>query len=429
MPFSRRLFLRGAAGTLLALPFLESLAPQRAAADGTSPKRLLWWYTPNGHNMADWIPATTGDDYVPSPIIEPLSAWREHMTVVSGLRNHGCIDGAKGHAGSAGAFLTCAAMDETRTWNGVSIDQIAAAAIGSQTPFPSLEIGLEAGSSGNCSSATCGYGSNISWSGPETPRPKIVDPTALFQRLFGTAGATPPEELERRRVLRLSILDDVKGDIADLDRRLPVRDQLKLDEYTTAVRELELRIDALDGVTCEPGEPPADATDVPTRLELMADLMVKAMECDLTRVCTFMLGNAASNQPYDWLGMPEWHHALSHHGQDPETLAKLTRIGRWQNEVFARFLQRLADTTDPEGGTLLDSTVILMGSGMSDGHYHRNDDLPLLLFGGGGVFRHGHHLRSVDAPLADLNLAMLAAVGVEQDRLGVAGTGPLAGLT
>lgn len=427
---TRRAFLRGASGAVLALPALESLVGRRAVADDAAPRRVLFWYTPNGHAMRDWIPTSEGPGYTLSPILEPLERHRHRFTVVSGLWNHGCQEGADGHAGSAGAFLTCAGLREDRTWNGVSIDQRIAQAIGAATPFPSLEIGMESGEAGTCGDGICGYGSNISWSGPETPRAKVVDPEALFVRLFGDgSGELPPEELARRKELRLSILDGVVDDLQRLDRTLPASDRQKLDEFTTSVRELETRLANAPDRTCDAPDAPGDDPSFPARLEAMQTLIGRAMQCDLSRVYSFMLGNAASNQAYGFAGVPESHHSLSHHGHDDAILQRLTTIGRWQSERFATFLDLLAGLEDIDGRSVLDNTTILYGSGMSDGHFHLNEDLPLLVVGQTDAFAHDQHVRIEKGALADLHLTLARSVGVDLSSHGVAGTAPLESLS
>ena len=420
MSINRRRFLRGAAGALLAIPLLESLRPpsQAWAARNTAPRRTLWWFTPNGHNMEDWAIAETGTEYTLSPILQPFAPFREKMTVVSGLRNYGASDPQgddQGHGG-IGAWLHCKDAYEQ---GARSVDQMLAAEIGGETPFPSLELGLSATNGSNKGS--------ISWAGPGAPLPKVITASALFSRLFGSASSLSPEEAERRRMLRLSVLDGVLEDLSRLETRLPVRDRLKLEQYTTAIRELELRIEQAAGNSCDPGDPPDPDGE---QVDQMGAVMALAFECDLTRVMTFMLGNEGNNRSHNHLGIPEAYHALSHHNYDPEPLAKLTTIQTWQCQVFAdAVLRRLDETEDVDGNTLLDNTTILYGSGVGDSHYHDNHDLPSVLLGGTHTFAHGHHLQATDAPLADLHLAMCAASGVPLESLGEAGTGPMAGLT
>lgn len=419
MPMNRRRFLTGTAGAVLALPLLESLRPRAVhAVDPVAPKRTLWWFTPNGHNMEDWAIPDTGSDFTLSPILQPFAPYRDQMTVVSGLRNYGAstLSGDDQGHGGIGAWLHCTnAYDH----GAKSIDQILADEIGGSTLYRSLELGRSASDGSNKTS--------ISWSGPDAPLPKIIRPSALFGRLFGSPTSLPPEEIDRRRMLRLSVLDGVLDDLSSLNPRLAVRDRLKLDQYTTAIRELELRIEKSTDTFCDPGEAPAQEDNT---IEDMCEVMALAFQCDLTRIMTYMLGNEGHNGSHTSLGIPEAYHALSHHNYDPEILAKLTLIQTWQCQSFAdALLKRLKDMEDVDGTSLLDNTTILYGSGVSDSHYHDNHDLPLVLFGGTDTFAHGQHLMATDEPLADLHLAMCAASGVEFESLGEAGTGPLAGLT
>ena len=417
MAFNRRRFLRGSAGALLALPLLESLMPRTVRADShTAPQRTLWWWTPNGHNMADWTPTAFGSDYNLSPILTPFAPYRDKMTVVTGLRNYGVapvgVDN-EGHEG-ASAWLHCTSM---ATGGDISIDQMLAAELSGSTLFSSLEVGMTA--------ADGGHPSPISWAGTDQPLPKVVSAPALFARLFGSAGTLSPEEAERRQMLRLSVLDGVLDDLWDLDARLPARDRLKLDQYATAIRELELRIEQSSDIFCDPGDPPDEHN-----FDNLCAVMALAFECDLTRVMTFMLGNEGTNQAHTHLGIPETYHGLSHHAWDPDVLSKLTTIQTWQAQVFAdSLLGRLAGLTDIDGKSLLDNTTIVYGSGLSESHLHDNFDLPVVLFGGTDTFAHGHHIDALDEPLADLHLAVCEATGASFESLGLEGTGPLAGLT
>jgi hypothetical protein len=420
MAINRRRFLRGSAGALLAIPLLESLTPHRSvwADSHVAPKRALWWFTPNGQNMADWTPSETGSDYTLSPILQPFAPYRDKMTVVSGLRNYGASDPEgddQGHDG-CGAWLHCRSA-----YGGgdISVDQLLAAEIGGDTLFRSLELGRN---------ATDGsMRASISWAGPGEPLPKVTTPSALFARLFGSNLSQSPEEVERRGMLRLSLLDGVLEDLSRLDAKLPVRDRLKLEQYTTAIRELELRIAQSASTSCEPGEPP-DPDDISN--DQWGAMIALAFQCDLTRVMTFTTAKEATNGSFASLGIPEAYHSLSHHNYDPEPLAKLTTIQTYQCQTFAdAVLSRLNEMQDVDGSTLLDNTAILYGSGIGDSHYHNNHDLPSVLFGGTDTFAHGHHLQATDEPLADLHLAMCASVGGNLQSLGVAGTGPLAGLT
>jgi len=366
--------------------------------------------------MADWTPTEVGADYSTTPILAPFAPYREKMTVVSGLRNYGVAplgEACEGHEG-ASSWLHCTSMV---TGGEISADQMLAAKVGASTLFASLEVGMVAPAGG--------HPHPISWAGPSQPLPKVVSAPALFLRLFGSAGTLSPEEAERRQSLRLSVLDGVLDDLTALESRLPVIDRLKLDQYATAIRELELRIEQSSETSCEPGDSPAEH-----EFDSICAVMALALECDLTRVMTFMLNNEGTNRAHTHLGVPETYHGLSHHDYDPEVLAKLTTIQTWQAQTFAdSLLSRLEAMVDVDGNTLLDNTAILYGSGLGDSHYHDNYDLPSVLFGGTHTFAHGHHLRATEEPLADLHLAMCSAAGVELSSLGVAGTGPLDGLT
>ena len=425
---SRRMFLRGAAGAL-ALPFLGSVAPAHATTGDI--KRLLYVFLPNGMNMPDWTPATEGAGYTLSPTLTPLAAFQSQLMVVSGLSNYGAIAGGEGHEPGTAAFLTCASPDPDVLLNGVSADQLAAQAIVGTTPFSSIEVGVEAGSGvGSCDGGTCAYGRNISWSDATIPRPKVSTPTALFERLFGSSSGTlTPDEADRRRTLRLSVLDHVATQSEQLSLQLGVADRQKLDAYFTSVRELEVQVASLANTACDPLDPPASDLDYPSTVDAYLDLMVKAFECDLTRVQSFMLGNAATNRAYPHIGIPDSHHALSHHGNDPAIRALLSEIDRWEIEhVVAGLLTRLQNTPNATGGTLLDETIVFVSSELSCGHFHDNFDLPVLIAGGGAVFNHGTHLRVDGGALADLHLAVLEGFGVVESTLGHVGMGPLPGV-
>jgi len=434
---SRRLFL-GGAGVTLALPFLESILPRRARADlGTPPKRLLFFYVPNGIHMPSWIPTSTGPDYQTPYILEPLSDIRQHLTVISNLDNlPGRPDGPGDHAGGTGAFLTCKHVRKTEgddIENDISIDQVAATALAGQTSFSSLELGIDGGHSvGGCDSGySCAYTRNISWAGPQTPRPKIVNPHVVFDRLFGGSDPTQTAAYRERRLReRLSVLDFVRGESQALQRRISRDDKLKLDEYETSVRDLETRLNSTGtGPVCEaPGEPPAQF-DVTTHFELMTELMVTAFRCDLTRVITFMAANAGSGRSYTFLNptLTGGHHDLSHHQNLPENHRKLEQINRWEVNRFGDIVRRLATITESDGSSALDNTTLYFSSEIADGNSHSHSNLPVLLAGGGGgLVRPGRHLAApAKTSMANLFLGMLKTVGVEADTFGQDSTGVL----
>jgi hypothetical protein len=430
---SRRSFLRGA-GAALALPFLEAMWPMRARAQAAaSARRFLAWYVPNGMRMSDWTPAATGASYALPPILAPLAPVRSEVLVLTGLANRAGQDAFPGdHARGTGSFLTARRVrrtDGADIQNGISLDQRIAQAIGASTPLPSLQLGTEGGgSTGNCDSGySCAYARNISWAGPQSPLAKETNPRSAFERLFSGDGEhLSPEERERRRVQRLSVLDFVAEDATRLRLELGASDRQKLDEYLTGVRALELRVENLGSSACQVDPPGDPGDDFEARVRAMADLVVLAFQCDTTRVVTFMQANAGSNQTYPWLGVYDGHHQISHHQQNPANLAALSSIDTWEVEQFVYLLERLAAVQEP-GGSLLDSALVFFSSEIEDGDAHRHTNLPILLAGrGGGAVVPGVHQRFNGSPtVANLFLTILRAFGIQDATFGDDGTAPL----
>jgi len=431
---SRRTFLRGA-GALVALPFLEAMWPASARAQAAaSARRFLAWYVPNGINMADWTPAATGSAFALPPILAPLASVRDEVLVLTGLANRAAQDSVPGdHARGTGSFLTAHHVkrtDGSDIENAVSLDQRIAQGIGPGTSLPSLQLGAEAGgSTGNCDSGySCAYSRNISWAGPQSPLAKETNPSSAFDRLFqGPDAQLSDAERARRRAERLSILDAVGDDATRLRIDLGASDRHKLDEYLSGVRALELRVENLASAACqvaEPGEP----ADFPARVRAMADLIVLAFQCDVTRVVTFMAANAGSNQTYPDLGVYDGHHQISHHQGDPTNLANLTLIDTWEVEQLAYLIGRLVAVQEP-GGSLLDSTIVFFSSEIEDGDAHRHTNMPILVAGrGGGALVPGRHVRFSTSPapsVASLFLTFLAAFGIQDASFGDDGTSPL----
>jgi hypothetical protein len=425
---ARRTFLRGA-GVSLALPLLEAMRPAaRAAAPAKPPLRMAFVFVPNGVAMERWTPTTDGDGFSLSPTLEPLAEVKPDITVFTGLgQDNGRAkgDGAGDHARAAASFLTGAHPYKTSgadIYLGVSVDQAAAAQIGSRTKLPSLELGIEKGSNaGNCDSGySCAYSCNISWRTPTTPTAKEVNPRLVFQRLFGDG---QQQADPNRDLLRRSILDSVAADAERLQGRLGQTDRRKLDEYLTSVRELEQRIGRAAQAARQPKPAVAAPAGIPKdfaeHVRLMFDLLVLAFRTDTTRIATFMLANDGNNRSYPMIGVGEGHHELSHHQGRAETLAKIAKIDRYLVEQLAYFLTQLKSV--PEGDEhLLHHAMVLYGSGLSDGNRHDHHNLPIVLAGrGGGTLRSGRHVRvDRETPLNNLFLSLLDRAGAKVDKLG-----------
>lgn len=433
---SRRTFLRGA-GALVGLPLLDAMVPalgRARAATPPPPTRLCFVYVPNGMVMPSWTPAGRGRDFAFTPILKPLEPFRDQTLVVSRLMAYNANalgDGGGDHARAAGSFLTGAHPRETGSdiRAGVSADQVAAAAIGRQTRLASLELGLEDQRVvGLCDGKySCAYTSCISWRTPTTPLPPVPNPRDVFERLFGTADPGPAAA--RRARYRRSILDGAAEEARHLKSDLGPADQRKLDEYLTSIREVERGIQQAerDGPARRPaGGPPAGIPADPTEhARIMFELLALAFQADVTRVATMMVGRESSIRSYDHLGLPESHHQLSHHRNDPATLAKLVKIQTYHMGLFANLVAKLRATQDGDG-TLLDRCMILYGAGIADSNRHTHENLPVLVVGrGNGSLKTGRHIDcGKDTPVTNLLLAMLDRVGVRPGRLGDS-TGPL----
>jgi hypothetical protein len=430
---SRRSFL-GGAGVMVGLPLLEAMIPARAQAGGAlAVQRLLCIYVPNGIHMQAWTPAVTGPGFELTPILQPLSALKSEILVVSGLDNAPAeSEGPGDHASGTSGFLTCTHVtkSETTITNGTSIDQVYAQHVGGQTVIPSMQLGIEGGgNSGGCDSGySCAYSRNISWVG-DTPLSKLTSPATAFDLLFAgfDPGATA-QELAQRKANRLSVLDYTRADAEQLALRLGTSDRIKLEEYLDSVRDLELKVQTDDTApACEVGPNPGEPGDITAHIRAMFDVMVKAFECDRTRVISFMMGNAGSNRSYAFLGYPDGHHQYSHHADDPGNLAAIQAINTWEIEQLAYLLDRMAGIVEPDGGTLLDSAMVYFSSEIEDGNAHRHFNLPVLLAGrGGGVIEPGRHIMHDGVPMSNLFLGMLQGLGVPVSGFGDDSNGPLA---
>lgn len=419
--WSRRAVLGGAAASL-GLPWLASLAPRSARASADVPVRLVWWFCPNGMHMPAWTPSGLGMAAEPSPILSPLAGLWDELTVVSGLQNEAArATRAPPHSSAPGGWLTGAAPRLGTVRLGVSVDQLAARTLGSATPLRSLQLGVEgAAGVGACELGfACAYAESISWADETTPLPQVTDPTAVFDRLTGGDDPTATlAERARRRARRTSVLDGLLEQAADVQRGLGREDRRRLDQYLTGVRELERRLEvqAVRPACAAPELELSDSQDAETRLDLLVQLAVLALQCDQTRVLTLMAGNGQSQRSYDFLGARGGHHQISHHGGSAELQADLVLIDTWEVERLASFLSLLATT--PEGeGSLLDATAVVFGSGLGDGDSHDHSDLPLLVAGrAGGALQPRGHVRADDRSVVELHHTVLEAAGVP-DRL------------
>jgi hypothetical protein len=395
------------------------------------PRRMAFLYVPNGVNLSKWTPDKIGTDFNFSPTLSPLAAHKDSLTILSNLsqdKANAYGDGGGGHARASATFLTGCHPRKTAGADiraGVSVDQIAAEHIGDQTRLPSLELSCDSGQrAGSCDSGySCAYQFNLSWRSETMPMNPEVDPRQVFERLFGAGG--PQESAEaraKRQLYNTSLLDFVKDDASSLQSNLGKTDQRKVDEYLSAVREIEQRIQRSemampklpDGVS-EPGM----FENYQEQLRLMFDMLTLAFQTDSTRVSTFIMAHEGSNRPYPVIGIKEGHHDLSHHRNLPDKLAKLQLINQYHITQFAYFLDRLKSIKEGEGN-LLDNCMIVYGGGLSDGNSHTPENLPILLAGhGGGSVTAGQHIKADDkTPLNNLYLAMLDRMGVPTEKLG-----------
>jgi len=418
----RRTFLHGM-GAALALPLLDAMVPALSAAAETaaSPvKRLGFVYIPMGMNAAAWTPRADGRITELSPSLGPLQPFLDQVTVVTNLELRNAYTTGN-HASANCAFLSCAKAKRTEGRDyqlGTTVDQLAAQRIGKATAIPSLELGTDLiAQVGNCDNGyACAYQNNLSWSSPTTPLPTEADPRIVFERLFGDGGK--PER--RRADLKTSgsILDWMTSDLARLQRELGAGDRTRLGEYLDSVREVERRIQKAEqqseaGVLPDLERPATVPVVWEDHVRLMFDLQVLALQADVTRVITFQLARETSTRTYPQIGVPEPHHPVSHHTNDPEKLAKLAKINAHHVSLFAYLVERLDATPDGDG-TLLDHTIYLLGSGMGNPDVHNHTNLPIVLAGGrtAGVTGARHIRYEQATPLANLHLSLLDKVGV-----------------
>jgi hypothetical protein len=435
----RRSFLRGL-GATLALPLLDAMTPAFAATTKPVP-RLGFMYIPNGVALAQWNPTGSGTDFAFSPTLKALEPFRECVTVLSGLAHHAADrlnDGSGDHSRAAGAFLSGCHAKRTEgadLYNGITADQIAAKSLGKDNLLPSLELKLDDSDLDPlCDEGyTCAYMNTFSWSSATTPMPMENNPRLVFQRLFGE-GENAKERLTQTREDR-SILDAVTGSMKRLQSTLGPADRRKMDQYFNSIREVELRlqrIEAHNAASTTAGPSGTRPLGIPDHFEehinLMFDLQVLAFQADITRITTLMIGREEGGRSYPQAGVPDGHHSISHHDNNPEKLAKLAKIDAYHVQQMANFLGKLKQTPDGEA-SLLDNSMILYGGGISNGNMHNHEHLPIVLAGGGaGQLKGGRHIEyKQDTPMSNLLRSILDKAGVHTDSLGDA-TGMLAEL-
>lgn len=437
---SRRSVLRGA-GVALGLPWLEAMTPSSLSAAGKAklPVRMAVLYMANGVNTAMWAPEGQGQDWKLSPTLQPLQDLKDQVMVVSNLWNAGANTG-DGHYVKESSLLTCTTISKTLgvdiNMHGVSMDQLAAQRIADQTPLPSLELGIEPESTGVDTNVgyTRVYGSHIAWSSPTTPLAREINPRSVYERLF--RAANPQGDSNKEDTL---LLDRVLGQAKKLRAEVGAADRVRIDEYLSIVRSLEARLErandpkrntwkplaSLDS-TIRPTESPSNHTE---HVRLMLDMIAVAFQSDTTRISTFMFGNAVSGINFRFLeGVSNTHHEISHHAKDQSKLHQYHLINRWHIDQYAYLLRKLREMKEGEG-TVLDNSMVLFGSALSDGNSHNPHKLPLVLGGrGGGRIATGQHLSyTEDTPCANLYVSMLDAFGTPVERFADS-TGPLAGV-
>jgi hypothetical protein len=422
----RRTFLRGA-GTVLALPLLDAMIPSMtaladSAASPAKLRRLGFVYMPMGSDITSWTPPGEHSLDELSPSLQSLAPVKQHVTAISNLELQNAYPGT--HATSNAAFLSAAKAKRTESTDyylGTTVDQIAAQQIGQQTQLPSLEMSMDLLSVvGQCDNGyACVYQNNLSWSSPTTPLPAEAHPRIVFETLFGEGGNAQQRSAALKR--RSSLLDALTDEIIRLQKTLGSQDRNTVDGYLESIREVERRIQKAEADTTENPLPDLDRpVGVPAayadHARLMFDLQVLALQGDITRVITFQLARETSNRTYPEIGVSDPHHPLTHHGNDPEKIAKVATINQFHVSLFAEFLQKLNST--PEGnGSLLDHSLYLYGSGMGNPNVHDHTNLPILVAGGAaGNMQGGRHIRfDKPTPLANLHLTLLNKVGVERE--------------
>ena len=435
----RRTMLRGL-GATVALPFLDCMVPALTALSKTAAapiRRLGVFYVPNGMSMPYWFPRTEGPLTELPPTLKSLEELNDRVLLINGLYDEAAdlVERTGDHARAAGTYLTCVPFEATMGADvhaAVSMDQIAAQALGKETQLASLELGIESNAMvGSCDGgASCAYTNTIAWRTPTTPLPPENNPRAVFERLFGTAGSTDPAARLARLRRDRSILDLVGEQLTQVERVIGPRDRTKLDEYTDSVRDVERRVELAEEQSAREfpvfEQPVGIPADYAEHAKLMMDLLMLAYQIDMTRIATFMLANEVSGRAYPEIGVADSHHPLSHHQDEAEKLHRLHLVNEYHFRQFAHLVQKMADT--PEGdGMMLDHTLLLYGTAISDSNTHFHDDLPIALIGGSKAeIKGGRYIRYPrHTPLANLHTTILEKLGTPVEEGWADSTGSL----
>lgn len=433
----RRTFLQGM-GAAVALPFLDAMAPAMSAAP-KAPVRMAMVYVPNGIIMQQWNPAAEGPLGEFGRVLQPMAPLKDDILLLGNLTHNAgraLLDGAGDHGRCCGTYLTGVHVKKSLSdiHAGISFDQIIANQACSQMRFPSLEIGMEDGrQAGDCDSGySCAYTNNLAWKSETVPLPPTLNPRDLFERLFGDGVALSPDARKRQALYRRSILDFVNDSTRSLETKLGPSDKRKLDEYLSAIREIERQIEKAEATNAQidphmekPYGIPADFAE---HFRLMTDMITVAFQADMTRIVTFLVTREGSSRAYREIDIPDGHHPLTHHQNKPDLIEKVTQINTYHVKQFAEWAAKLKKTPDGDS-SLLDSSMIVYGAGLSDGNRHLHEDLPTLIAGNaGGAFKTGRYIQyRKETPMCNLFLTMMDRMGVHIEDFGDS-TGRVTGL-
>jgi len=434
----RRTFLRGM-GAAVGLPFLDAMAPAVLQAKTKAPVRMAFVYVPNGIDMRHWNPDYEGPFQELPRILKPLEPFKNDVLMLGNLtHNNGraLLDGAGDHGRCCGAYLTGVQPRKSATdiKCGISCDQIVANKIGQHTRFPSLEVGIEdARQAGDCDSGySCAYTNNLAWRSETQPMPPILDPRAMFERLFGSDVGLTPEQRARKYKYRRSILDFVTTDTKKLQGELGPTDRRKLDEYLSSIRSIERQIEKAenDNAQINPGmeKPYGVPADFAEHFKLMTDMITVAFQADLTRVLTFLVTREGTSRAYREIGIPDGHHPLTHHRNELPMMEKVAQINTYHMQQFAGWVEKLKSIKEGDN-SILDNSMIVYGAGLSDGNRHTHEDLPTIIVGnGGGYIRGGRRIvYRKETPMSNLFVTLMDRMGAPVEHFGDS-TGRLDGL-